>query len=178
MAKGDIRIVPTGGPLGVDAWGVDLERLSGEDFAVLHRAWLDHDGVLRVPGQFVPPETPDIMCLTVMARFELVTMPRSIPSFVFTPSVASSPASGPITSLSTLPTWISTLGSQSAHIGEFAIESSGGVIESSAHSNGPHVTKTEGPIGIGTWFAPISTACTENVTPAVITVLCMACQST
>ena len=27
MAKSDIRIVPTGGPLGADAWGVDLERL-------------------------------------------------------------------------------------------------------------------------------------------------------
>ena len=57
MAKTDIRIVPVGGPLGADAWGVDLENLTDEQFAVLHQAWLDHDGVLRVPGQFVPPET-------------------------------------------------------------------------------------------------------------------------
>ena len=65
MARSDTRIVPTGGPLGADAWGVDLERLSSEDFAILHRAWLDHDGVLRVPGQFVPPET----LLDFAARF-------------------------------------------------------------------------------------------------------------
>ena len=56
MPNTEIRIVPVGGPLGADAWGVDLERLSDEEFEVLHRAWLDHDGVLRVPGQFVPAE--------------------------------------------------------------------------------------------------------------------------
>ena len=65
MAKTEIRIVPAGGPLGADAWGVDLENLSDEQFAVLHQAWLDHDGVLRVPGQFVPPET----LLAFAARF-------------------------------------------------------------------------------------------------------------
>ena len=57
MPNTEIRIVPAGGPLGADAWGVDLERLSDRQFEVLHRAWLDHDGVLRVPGQFVSPET-------------------------------------------------------------------------------------------------------------------------
>ena len=72
MAKSDIRIVPTGGPLGADAWGVNLERLSGEEFEILRRAWLDHDGVLRVPGQFVAPET----LLAFAARFgELDTAP-------------------------------------------------------------------------------------------------------
>ena len=65
MAKTEIRIVPAGGPLGADAWGVDLENLSDEQFAALHQAWLDHDGVLRVPGQFVPPET----LLAFAARF-------------------------------------------------------------------------------------------------------------
>ena len=65
MARSDLRIVPTGGPLGADAWGVDLERLSDDDFEVLHRAWLDHDGVLRIPGQFVPAET----LLAFAARF-------------------------------------------------------------------------------------------------------------
>ena len=57
MPNTDIRIVPVCGPLGADAWGVDLERLSDEDFEVLHRAWLDHDGILRIPGQFVSAET-------------------------------------------------------------------------------------------------------------------------
>ena len=33
MSKTRIRIVPAGGPLGADAWGVDLEDLSGEEFA-------------------------------------------------------------------------------------------------------------------------------------------------
>ena len=65
MAKTEIRIVPVGGPLGADAWGVDLENLSDDQFAALHQAWLDHDGVLRVPGQFVPPET----LLAFAARF-------------------------------------------------------------------------------------------------------------
>ena len=65
MAKTEIRIVPVGGPLGADAWGVDLENLSDGQFAALHQAWLDHDGVLRVPGQFVPPET----LLEFAARF-------------------------------------------------------------------------------------------------------------
>ena len=36
---------------------VDLENLSGDGFEILHRAWLDHDGVLRIPGQFVAAET-------------------------------------------------------------------------------------------------------------------------
>ena len=52
MSKNEIRILPAGGPLGADALGVDLERLSDDEFDVLHRAWLDHDGVLRIPGQF------------------------------------------------------------------------------------------------------------------------------
>ena len=92
-----------------------------------------------VVSLFVPLETPDIVCLTFIARLELVTMPRSMPSFVLTPSVAASPSSGAITSLSTLPTWTCTLGSQSVHIAELAIESSGAV-SPSMHSNGPHVT--------------------------------------
>ena len=65
MAETEIRIVPAGGPLGADAWGVELESLTDEEFGVLHQAWLDHDGVLRVPGQFVPPET----LLAFSARF-------------------------------------------------------------------------------------------------------------
>ena len=92
-----------------------------------------------VVSLFVPAETPDMMCLTFIARLELVTIPRSMPSFVLTPSVPSSPESGAITSLSTLPTWTSTLGSQSVHIDELAIESSGAV-SPSMHSNGPQVT--------------------------------------
>ena len=44
MSKDEIRIVSTGGPLGADAWGVALERISDDEFEVLHRAWLDHDG--------------------------------------------------------------------------------------------------------------------------------------
>ena len=72
MAKVDIRIVPAGGPLGADAWGVDLELLTGEEFETLRHAWLDHGGVLRVPGQFVAPET----LLAFAARFgELDTAP-------------------------------------------------------------------------------------------------------
>jgi taurine dioxygenase len=65
MSNTDIRIMPIVGPLGADAWGVDLERLSDEDFEVLHRAWLDHDGILRIPGQFVAAET----LLAFSARF-------------------------------------------------------------------------------------------------------------
>ena len=65
MSNTEIRIVPVGGPLGADVWGVDLERLSDEEFEVLHRAWLDHDGVLRIPGQFVPADT----LLAFAARF-------------------------------------------------------------------------------------------------------------
>ena len=65
MSTNEIGIVPTGGPLGADAWGVDLESLSNGEFEVLHQTWLDHDGVLRIPGQFVPPET----LLAFSARF-------------------------------------------------------------------------------------------------------------
>ena len=61
----NIRIVPTGGPLGADVWGVDLEHLSAGDFATIRQAWLDHDGVLRLPGQFVPVES----MLEFSARF-------------------------------------------------------------------------------------------------------------
>ena len=65
MSSHGIRIVPVTGPLGADAWGVDLERISDEGFEVLRRAWLDHDGVLRIPGQFVSAET----LLAFSARF-------------------------------------------------------------------------------------------------------------
>ena len=65
MPNTEIRIVPVGGALGADAWGVDLERLSDEEFEVLHRAWLEHDGVLRIPGQFISAET----LLAFAARF-------------------------------------------------------------------------------------------------------------
>ena len=40
-----------------------------------------------------------------------------------------------------------------------------------AHSNGPQVTSVASPIGIGTWFAPISTGWTGKVTPLLITML-------
>ena len=60
-----LHIVPTGGPLGADVWGIDLERLSDADFAEIHKAWLDHDGVLRFPGQFVSVEA----MLAFSARF-------------------------------------------------------------------------------------------------------------
>ena len=74
MSKNEIRILPAGGPLGADALGVDLERLSDDEFDVLHRAWLDHDGVLRIPGQFVPPET----LLAFSARFGELDSHRSL----------------------------------------------------------------------------------------------------
>jgi len=45
-----IRIVPSGAALGADIQNVDLPRLSDEDFAAIHRAWLDHL-VLRFRGQ-------------------------------------------------------------------------------------------------------------------------------
>src|SRR5581483_4657901 len=45
-----IRIVPSGAALGADIQNVNLPRLSDEDFAAIHRAWLDHL-VLRFRGQ-------------------------------------------------------------------------------------------------------------------------------
>lgn len=60
-----IRIVPTGGALGADAWGVDIENLSDAGFEQVYQAWFDNDGVLRIPGQFVEVES----MLAFAARF-------------------------------------------------------------------------------------------------------------
>ena len=61
----NIRIVPTGGALGADAWGVDIENLSDSQFEQIYRAWNEHHGVLRIPGQFVAVEA----MLAFAARF-------------------------------------------------------------------------------------------------------------
>ncbi|MEM7407387.1 MAG: TauD/TfdA family dioxygenase [Pseudomonadota bacterium] len=53
------------GPLGADVWGVDLESLTDGEFEDIYAAWLEHDGVLRLPGQFVPVE----VMLDFAARF-------------------------------------------------------------------------------------------------------------
>lgn len=60
-----VRIVPSGSALGADVWGVNLETLTDAQFEVIHQAWLDHDGVLRLPGQFVEVEA----MLAFAARF-------------------------------------------------------------------------------------------------------------
>ncbi|MGI9335383.1 MAG: TauD/TfdA dioxygenase family protein [Gammaproteobacteria bacterium] len=60
-----LRVVPAGGPLGADVWGVDIESLSDAQFEVIHKAWCDHHGVLRIPGQFVAAES----LLAFAARF-------------------------------------------------------------------------------------------------------------
>jgi taurine dioxygenase len=64
-AGSTLRIVPTGGPLGADVWGVDIERVSDAQFKQIHQAWCDHDGVLRIPGQFAPVQS----MLAFAARF-------------------------------------------------------------------------------------------------------------
>jgi taurine dioxygenase len=46
----EIKIIPTGAALGADIQNVDLKSVSGQDFAVIHRAWLDHL-VVRFRGQ-------------------------------------------------------------------------------------------------------------------------------
>ena len=50
-----LQIIPTGAALGADVQGVDLRRLSGDAFAAIHRAWLDHL-VLRFRGQQLTDE--------------------------------------------------------------------------------------------------------------------------
>jgi taurine dioxygenase len=60
-----LRVVPTGGALGADVWGVDIENLSDSQFEKIRHAWAEHDGVLRIPGQFVEVES----MLAFAARF-------------------------------------------------------------------------------------------------------------
>jgi taurine dioxygenase len=45
-----LEVRPLGPQIGVEILGVDVRRLDDADFAVLYRAWLDHN-VLVVPGQ-------------------------------------------------------------------------------------------------------------------------------
>ncbi|MSP68355.1 MAG: TauD/TfdA family dioxygenase, partial [Alphaproteobacteria bacterium] len=51
VARRAIAVVPTGAALGADIWNVDPGALDAADFAVIRKAWLDHCGVLRFPGQ-------------------------------------------------------------------------------------------------------------------------------
>ena len=44
------EITPTGAALGADIQNIDLKRITDQDFAVIHRAWLDHL-VVRFRGQ-------------------------------------------------------------------------------------------------------------------------------
>jgi taurine dioxygenase len=46
----DIKVTPTGKALGAEVSGIDLKIISDTEFAVLHRAWLEHL-VLLVRGQ-------------------------------------------------------------------------------------------------------------------------------
>ena len=64
-AQSTIHLVPTGGALGADAWGVDIENLRDSQFEQIYQAWCDHDGVLRIPGQFAEVES----MLAFAARF-------------------------------------------------------------------------------------------------------------
>lgn len=49
----EMKIVKTGAALGADAWGVDVNTLDDSTFSRLYDAWLDNDGVLRIPCQDV-----------------------------------------------------------------------------------------------------------------------------
>jgi len=42
MAPSTVNVVPAGKALGAEIPDVDLKRISDQDFAVIHRAWLDH----------------------------------------------------------------------------------------------------------------------------------------
>jgi len=42
MAASTVNVVPTGKALGAEIPDVDLKRISDQDFAAIHRAWLDH----------------------------------------------------------------------------------------------------------------------------------------
>ena len=78
------RAVPTGGALGADIWGVDLSRLGDAEFRRIHQAWLDHDGVVRLAGQFVPVEA----MLEFAARFgELDRAPISTTGDLYRPDL-------------------------------------------------------------------------------------------
>ncbi|MFT5172846.1 MAG: taurine dioxygenase [Gammaproteobacteria bacterium] len=69
-----LRVVPTGGALAADVWGVDIENLSDSQFERIRQAWTEHDGVLRIPGQFVEVES----MIAFAARFgELDVAPIS-----------------------------------------------------------------------------------------------------
>jgi taurine dioxygenase len=54
-ALAGVRIVPTGGALGAEIQDVDLKVLTGEKFAAIHQAWLDHL-VLLFRGQQLTDE--------------------------------------------------------------------------------------------------------------------------
>jgi len=45
-----VTVIPTGKALGAEVRGVDLRAVSADDFATIHRAWLDHS-VLLFRGQ-------------------------------------------------------------------------------------------------------------------------------
>ncbi len=79
-----IRVVPTGGALGADIWGVNVETLTDSQFDVIHRAWCDHDGVVRLPGQFGSAEA----LLDFAARFgELDLAPISTSGDLYRPDL-------------------------------------------------------------------------------------------
>src|SRR5712671_74294 len=42
MAPSTVNVVPIGKALGAEIPDVDLKRISDQDFAAIHRAWLDH----------------------------------------------------------------------------------------------------------------------------------------
>ena len=46
MNSSDIEIIPTEKPLGAEIRGVDLKSLDTHEFAIIYRAWLDHQVVL------------------------------------------------------------------------------------------------------------------------------------
>ena len=50
VSNGNLEIVPSGKALGAEIRGVELQSIGGQDFAAIHRAWLEHL-VLRFRGQ-------------------------------------------------------------------------------------------------------------------------------
>jgi len=50
-----VAIIPSGKALGAEVQGVDLRAVNAEDFAEIHRAWLDHS-VLLFRGQQLTDE--------------------------------------------------------------------------------------------------------------------------
>ena len=79
-----IKVVPTEGALGADIWGVDVARLTDQQFEQIYQAWCEHDGVVRIPGQFVPVEA----MLEFAARFgELDLAPISTSGELYRPDL-------------------------------------------------------------------------------------------